>query len=65
MNSYITRKICDRRKNDDTIDIWKEAGDFQDDIGSTICHFLSSINEIKESLSLVPLYWRNCPLTTL
>lgn len=64
-NYVITLKICDNLKNDETIDICKEFGDFQLGTGSTCCHFLSSINDINASLSLVPLYCLKSPLSTL
>lgn len=58
-------KIWDNLKNDETIDIWNELGDFQLGTGSTDFHFLSSINEKNDSLSLVPLYCLNWPSFTL
>lgn len=61
----VTLRIWDNLKNDETIDICNEFGDFQLGTGSTCCHFLSSIKDINASLSRVPLYCLNSPFNTL
>lgn len=63
--NWITLKTVDNLKKYDTIDIWIDPGDFQLGTGSMLFHFLSSMNEISASLSRLPLYWRNSPLSTL
>lgn len=61
----LTRKIWLSLKNADTIDIWSEFGAYQLETGSMLFHFLSSMKEMKDSLSRVPLYCLNSPFKTL